>query len=98
MRNKTSRKSAKKVNVAVVGLGFMGVTHIKDARRTKVPGTWGEEVAVGTGEVDWPAFFATLRKLNYTGDFVIEREAGSQRVADIRTAKEIVAKTGEGVA
>ena len=72
--------------------------HVKDARRTKVPGTWGEEVAVGTGEVDWPAFFATLRKLNYTGDFVIEREAGSQRVADIRTAKEIVAKTGEGVA
>ena len=61
--------------------------HIKDARRTKVPGTWGEEVAAGTGEVDWRAFFATLRELNYTGDFVIEREAGSQRVADIRTAK-----------
>ena len=72
--------------------------HIKDARRTKVPGTWGEEVVAGTGEVDWPAFFAALRELNYTGDFVIEREAGSQRVADIRTAKEIVAKTGEGVA
>jgi len=48
--------------------------HIKDARRTKVPGTWGEEVVVGTGEVDWPAFFATLRQLNFTGDFVIERE------------------------
>ena len=44
--------------------------HIKDARRTKVPGTWGEEVIVGTGEVDWPAFFATLRELNYTGNFV----------------------------
>jgi sugar phosphate isomerase/epimerase len=80
----------------VLGLWIRQV-HIKDARRTKVPGTWGEEVAVGTGEVDWPAFFATLRKLSYTGDFVIEREAGSQRVADIRTAKEIVAKTGEGV-
>jgi L-ribulose-5-phosphate 3-epimerase len=72
--------------------------HIKDARRTKVPGTWGEEVAAGTGEVDWQAFFATLRELNYTGDFVIEREAGSQRVADIRTAREMVAKMGEGVA
>ena len=66
--------------------------HIKDARRTKVPGTWGEEVAVGTGEVDWRAFFATLRELNYTGDFVIEREAGTQRVADIRTARDVVAK------
>ena len=66
--------------------------HIKDARRTKVPGTWGEEVTVGTGEVDWKAFFATLRELNYTGDFVIEREAGAQRVADIRTAKGVVVK------
>jgi L-ribulose-5-phosphate 3-epimerase len=66
--------------------------HIKDARRTKVPGTWGEEVTVGTGEVAWKAFFATLRELNYTGDFVIEREAGNQRVADIRTAKDVVAK------
>ena len=69
--------------------------HIKDARRTKVPGTWGEEVAAGTGEVDWRAFFATLRELNYKGDFVIEREAGSQRTADIRTAREMVAKLGE---
>ena len=69
--------------------------HIKDARRTKVPGTWGEEVVVGTGEVDWRAFFATLRELNFTGDFVIEREAGNQRVADIRTAKDVVAKAGE---
>ena len=83
---------------ALMGLGpWIRQVHIKDARRTKVPGTWGEEVAVGTGEVDWPAFFATLRKLNYTGDFVIEREAGSQRVADIRTAKEVVAKMGEAV-
>lgn len=66
--------------------------HIKDARRTKVPGTWGEEVTVGTGEVDWRSFFATLRELNYTGDFVIEREAGNQRAADIRAAKDLVVK------
>jgi sugar phosphate isomerase/epimerase len=66
--------------------------HIKDARQTKVPGTWGEEVTVGTGEVDWKAFFATLRKLNYNGDFVIEREAGNQRVADIGTARDVVAR------
>ena len=65
--------------------------HIKDARGTKVPGTWGEEVAAGTGQVDWRAFFATLRELNYPGDFVIEREAGNQRVADIRTAKDVCA-------
>ncbi len=66
--------------------------HIKDARRTKVPGTWGEEVVVGTGEVDWPAFFATLRELKFAGDCVIEREAGTQRAEDIRAAREAVLK------
>jgi len=60
--------------------------HIKDARRTRVPGTWGEEVVVGTGEVDWKAFFAALAELGYGGDLCIEREAGNQRVADIRQA------------
>ncbi len=70
--------------------------HIKDARRTQVPGTWGEEVAAGTGEVDWRAFFATLSELNYSGDFVIEREAGSQRVTDILAAKEVCAAADGG--
>jgi sugar phosphate isomerase/epimerase len=68
--------------------------HLKDARRTKVPGTWGEEVVAGTGEVNWQAFFATLRELKYKGDFVVEREAGTQRVVDIRTARELVAGMG----
>lgn len=64
--------------------------HIKDATRTKTPGTWGEEVAAGTGEVDWPAFFRTLNELNYHGDLCIEREAGTQRVADIQAARALV--------
>lgn len=64
--------------------------HIKDARRTKTPGLWGEEVVAGSGEVDWRAFFATLEELGFAGDFAIEREAGSQRVADIRRAREVV--------
>ncbi len=66
--------------------------HIKDALRTKVPGTWGQEVTVGTGQVNWAAFVATLKELKFTGDCVIEREAGDQRVADIRTAKEVLEK------
>ena len=69
---------------------WIAQVHIKDANRTKVPGTWGAEVAVGTGEVDWAAFFATLKQLSFTGDFVVEREAGTQRVADIRAAKALV--------
>jgi L-ribulose-5-phosphate 3-epimerase len=64
--------------------------HIKDARRTKVPGTWGDEVVAGTGEVDWPAFFKTLEQVGFRGDLCIEREAGDQRVADIRTAREMI--------
>jgi sugar phosphate isomerase/epimerase len=63
--------------------------HIKDAKRTQVSGTWGEEVPVGTGDVDWPGFFAKLKELRFTGDFVIEREAGTQRVADVCTARKI---------
>jgi len=67
--------------------------HIKDANRTKTPGTWGAEVAVGTGEVNWPAFFVSLEEINYTGDLVIEREAGAQRMADICAAREVVLKS-----
>jgi sugar phosphate isomerase/epimerase len=66
--------------------------HIKDAVRTHIPGTWGSEVPAGTGEVDWPEFFATLRELRFAGNLVIEREAGEQRVMDIRTARDLVLK------
>jgi sugar phosphate isomerase/epimerase len=61
--------------------------HIKDAQRTRTPGTWGDEVVVGTGQVDWPAFFRTLRELGFPGWLCIEREAGTQRAADIRAAR-----------
>ena len=64
--------------------------HIKDGTRTKVTGTWGEEVVAGTGDVDWPLFFATLDKIGYSGDLCIEREAGTQRVADIAAARVMV--------
>jgi L-ribulose-5-phosphate 3-epimerase len=69
--------------------------HIKDARRTHVPGTWGEEVPAGSGDVDWQKFFNTLNELNYRGDFVIEREAGQARVADIRTASALCQRLGD---
>jgi L-ribulose-5-phosphate 3-epimerase len=68
--------------------GWVRQVHIKDAVLTKVPGTWGQEVPVGTGQVDWRAFMATLNAHNPTCDLVIEREAGQQRVADIRFARQ----------
>lgn len=66
--------------------------HIKDATKTKVPGTWGEEVVVGTGQVDWRAFFRTADELKFKGDFAIEREAGEQRATDIRAARDYITK------
>ena len=71
---------------------FLKQCHIKDATTTKEPGTWGEEVIVGTGEVDWPAFFTSLQELGFEGDCCIEREAGDQRIIDIKTASEFVSK------
>ena len=66
--------------------------HIKDALPTVTPGTWGREVVVGTGAVDWPAFFAVLKSINFAGNVVIEREAGTNRVGDICAAKQLVEK------
>jgi sugar phosphate isomerase/epimerase len=63
--------------------------HLKDAIATAVPGTWGAEVVAGTGQVPWPEFFATLDELGFAGNICIEREAGTQRAADILTAKQL---------
>jgi hypothetical protein len=59
---------------AVRALGpWLKQCHLKDAVRTKVPGQWGEEVVLGTGQVDWKAFDRRETR--------IEREAGTQRAA-----------------
>ena len=68
--------------------------HIKDATPGPDGETWGKEVAAGTGDVNWPGFFAALREGNYAGHLVIEREAGDQRVEDVRTARRFVSEKG----
>lgn len=64
---------------------YIRSVHVKDAIRTKVPGTWGEEVPLGKGEVNIKAFVKTLKKVGYKGPLCIEREVGTQeqRLADI---------------
>ena len=79
-------------SVRVLSSYLKGV-HIKDATLTKTPGEWGAEVVVGTGEVDWPAFFAALDEGGFTGYLSIEREAGDDRVGDIKLARDFVLKT-----
>lgn len=60
--------------------------HLKDAIRTTTPGEWGQEVPVGQGEVDWPAFFQVLADADFTGELNIEREAGDDRIGDAKKA------------
>jgi sugar phosphate isomerase/epimerase len=45
---------------------------------------------VGSGEVDWPAFFGASAEAGLACDLMIEREAGDQRVQDMRTARALV--------
>ncbi|MCY3019231.1 MAG: sugar phosphate isomerase/epimerase, partial [Planctomycetota bacterium] len=79
----------------LIGRRVRGV-HLKDALKTKVPGTWGAEVTVGTGEVNWPAFLAALAAVGFPGWLCLEREAGTQRVEDIRTGRLFVEKLLRG--
>lgn len=58
--------------------------HIKDASRPSNTGEMGKEEAVESGEIDWRLFFITLRKADYKGHLVIEREKGAERIADIQ--------------
>lgn len=59
--------------------------HVKDAKRPRVSGQWGEEVPLGQGEVDIRRFVQTLKKVGYTGPLVVEREVGDQagRLRDV---------------
>jgi L-ribulose-5-phosphate 3-epimerase len=60
--------------------------HAKDALPSTTPGTWGSEVPLGDGAVDWTAFGQVVNSLEPAVNVVIEREAGEQRSVDIATA------------
>lgn len=64
--------------------------HVKDARPAARRGEWGTEVRAGTGAVDWTRFFALLDEERPGVDLMIEREAGADRIADVRAAAELV--------
>ncbi|MCI0705030.1 MAG: sugar phosphate isomerase/epimerase [Planctomycetia bacterium] len=60
--------------------------HVKDANRTKVKGTWGEEVPLGQGQTNTKGFIKALKRIGYRGSLCIEREVGTQeeRFRDIQ--------------
>lgn len=70
--------------VEILGPDIRSV-HVKDANRTKVPGTWGDEVPLGEGQVNIKKFIQTLKKVGYHGPLCIEREVGDQegRIRDV---------------
>ena len=59
--------------------------HVKDARRPRTKGRWGEEVPLGEGEVDIRRFIKALKSVGYQGPLVVEREVGDQagRLRDV---------------
>jgi sugar phosphate isomerase/epimerase len=49
--------------------------HCKDATWSDRPGeTWGREMPLGQGDVDFAAFLKTLQRIGYDGPLTIERE------------------------
>jgi sugar phosphate isomerase/epimerase len=54
---------------------YVRSVHCKDATWSDRPGeTWGREVPLGQGAVDFPAYLRTLAEIGYDGPLTIERE------------------------
>ena len=68
--------------------------HMKDAIPTPTPGQWGTEAQAGSGGVDWASFFQLVEELPPSVAVVIEREAGDQRIEDIRAARKLAMHYG----
>jgi len=63
--------------------------HVKDGTASANPGVeWGAEVPFGKGEVGAMRFISALRAAGYKGPLCIEREAGDQRLVDVKFAVE----------
>jgi sugar phosphate isomerase/epimerase len=59
--------------------GDIRSVHVKDANRPTTPGTWGQEVPLGQGQVNIKEFVKRLKKVGYTGPLCVEREVGNQQ-------------------
>lgn len=70
--------------VHILGKDIRSV-HLKDAKRPTMPGHWGEEVPLGEGQVNIPAFLQALADVEFDGPLNIEREVGDQhgRMLDV---------------
>jgi L-ribulose-5-phosphate 3-epimerase len=71
--------------------------HMKDAQVSETPGSWGQELPAGDGQVDWDRFFQVVIEHPEQIDVVIEREAGDQRVEDIIQARKLAESLTVGI-
>ena len=74
----------------VFGEYVMGI-HGKDGKYPTDGHMLGEEVPLGQGKVNYPAFVAKLKEIGYAGDITIEREiSGEEQKKDIVMAKAVL--------
>lgn len=80
----------------VFGEYVMGI-HGKDGLYPTNGRNLGEEVRIGDGKVNYPAFISRLKEIGYNGAITIEREiSGDQQIEDIKYAKEFLEKLIKG--
>ncbi|MFD3259726.1 sugar phosphate isomerase/epimerase family protein [Paenibacillus lentus] len=70
-------------------LGYGAMDHEKIAEMAS-SGAAFEELPLGEGAVDFPAYFAALQEIGYKGYLTIEREVGTNPAEDIRKAVEFI--------
>lgn len=66
--------------------------HVKDGLSPTEQGKLGTEVPLSQGEVGIRDYIRKLAEIGYSGPLIIEREAGDDRVGDIRRGKELLEK------
>ena len=80
----------------VLGPWIDGV-HCKDGLWPKAPGTLGEEMPLGEGEVDIREWLRQLRTRGYSGPLTIEREiSGPKQQADIARGRDLIQEAWQG--
>ena len=76
----------------VAGVGILGKyivhTHAKDGNTRPPNVRTSYETPLGEGELDFRAYFDALKSIDYDGYLTVEREAGDNPEADIKTAVE----------
>jgi sugar phosphate isomerase/epimerase len=64
--------------------------HLKDALPLQASGVWGDEVALGKGEIGVERFVSKLKQIGFAGPLIIEREGGPDPIGDINRGAEIL--------